>query len=119
MCVRECVCDWNEELTKFCENLTLRDIKFCAGPGDFNGASHLHLRGRHASTDLILFALQLFDWLVSVGHCHPHVVGCGQEQMARLSTSNGFLSDQMALYTKRLTETLPDKLCVCYLVNSG
>ncbi len=56
---------------------------------------------------------------ISVGHCHPHVVSCGQEQMARLQTSTGFLSDNLAVYTKRLIETLPDKLCVCYFLNSG
>ena len=56
---------------------------------------------------------------LSVGHCHPHVVSAGQEQMAKLTTSNGFLSDTLALYAKRLVETLPERLCVCYFVNSG
>jgi len=54
-----------------------------------------------------------------VGHCHPHVVGAGQEQMGRLSSSQGFLTDQLSLYAKKLIETLPDRLCVCYFVNSG
>ncbi|KAK6165180.1 hypothetical protein SNE40_023622 [Patella caerulea] len=54
-----------------------------------------------------------------VGHCHPHVVSAGQTQMAMLTTCAGFLNDQMAEYAKRLISTLPDKLCVCFFVNSG
>jgi hypothetical protein len=55
----------------------------------------------------------------SVGHCHPYVVSVGQEQMGKLTTSNGFLSDSASQYAKRLVETLPENLCVCYFVNSG
>ncbi|XP_069123550.1 5-phosphohydroxy-L-lysine phospho-lyase-like isoform X1 [Argopecten irradians] len=54
-----------------------------------------------------------------VGHCHPHVVHAGQEQMARMTTSAGFLNETMVDYAKRVVETLPDKLCVCFFVNSG
>ncbi|ESO87374.1 hypothetical protein LOTGIDRAFT_81966, partial [Lottia gigantea] len=54
-----------------------------------------------------------------VGHCHPHVVNAGQTQMGLLTTSNGFLNDNMTEYARRLIATLPDKLCVCYFVNSG
>ncbi|CAL1543173.1 unnamed protein product [Lymnaea stagnalis] len=54
-----------------------------------------------------------------VGHCHPHVVSAGQEQMAKLTSSFGFLNDQTALYAKRLISTLPETLCVCFFVSSG
>ncbi|KAK3089803.1 hypothetical protein FSP39_006659 [Pinctada imbricata] len=54
-----------------------------------------------------------------VGHCHPHVVLAGQEQMAQLTTCAGFLDDKMVEYAKRIIETLPDQLCVCYFLNSG
>ncbi|KAK7111388.1 5-phosphohydroxy-L-lysine phospho-lyase-like isoform X1 [Littorina saxatilis] len=54
-----------------------------------------------------------------VGHCHPHVVSAGQEQMARLTTSAGFLNEQMSEYSKRLISTLPESLCVCFFLNSG
>lgn len=54
-----------------------------------------------------------------VGHCHPHVVSAGQEQMSKLVTCSGFLSDCQVEYAKRLIETLPEDLCVCYFVNSG
>jgi len=55
----------------------------------------------------------------AVGHCHPHVVHAGQGQMARLSTSAGFLHDNMVEYAKRIIETFPVKLSVCFFVNSG
>ncbi|XP_005100294.1 5-phosphohydroxy-L-lysine phospho-lyase isoform X1 [Aplysia californica] len=54
-----------------------------------------------------------------VGHCHPHVVGVGQEQMSKLASSYGFLNEQTALYAKRLVSTLPESLCVCFFVSSG
>ncbi|XP_076459941.1 5-phosphohydroxy-L-lysine phospho-lyase-like [Babylonia areolata] len=54
-----------------------------------------------------------------VGHCHPHVVSAGQEQMARLTSSAGFLNEQMSEYAKRLVSTLPESLCVCFFLNSG
>ena len=57
--------------------------------------------------------------MITVGHCHPHVVSCGQEQMAQLASSSGFLSEALSMYAKRLIETLPEELCVCYFVNSG
>ncbi|XP_076457341.1 5-phosphohydroxy-L-lysine phospho-lyase-like [Babylonia areolata] len=54
-----------------------------------------------------------------VGHCHPHVVSAGQEQMAKLTTNNGFLNDVMSEYAQRLVSTLPESLCVCFFLNSG
>ncbi|GFR74301.1 alanine--glyoxylate aminotransferase [Elysia marginata] len=54
-----------------------------------------------------------------VGHCHPHVVGAGQEQMAKLSCSSGFLNEQASLYAKHLVSTLPESLCVCFFLSSG
>ena len=58
-------------------------------------------------------------FLFSVGHCHPHVVSVGQEQMSKLVTCPGFLSECQVEYAKRIIESLPEKLCVCYFVNSG
>ena len=55
----------------------------------------------------------------AVGHCHPHVVSAGQEQMAKLTTSAGFLTDCTSEYAKRLISTLPESLCVCFFLNSG
>ncbi|XP_037084074.1 5-phosphohydroxy-L-lysine phospho-lyase-like [Pollicipes pollicipes] len=54
-----------------------------------------------------------------VGHCHPHVVSRGQQQMARLVWAQGFLCDALSLYLKELTDMMPEQLSVCYLVNSG
>lgn len=54
-----------------------------------------------------------------VGHCHPHVVGAGQDQMSKLTTAYGFLTDLQVEYAKRIVELLPENLCVCYFLNSG
>lgn len=56
---------------------------------------------------------------VAVGHCHPDVVKAGAEQMQQLNTNSRFLHDNLVLYAQRLQATLPDKLSVCYFVNSG
>jgi len=54
-----------------------------------------------------------------VGHCHPQVVGAGQNQMAKLSTAQGFVTDVLNNYIKELVSSLPEPLNVCYLTNSG
>lgn len=54
-----------------------------------------------------------------VGHCHPQVVRAGQEQMAVLNTNTRYLHEHLARYVRRLADTLPDPLRVCFLVCSG
>jgi len=54
-----------------------------------------------------------------VGHCHPRVVAAGQQQMAQLNTNTRFLHENIVGYAKRLAETLPPALEVCFIVNSG
>ncbi|UWY26949.1 aminotransferase class III-fold pyridoxal phosphate-dependent enzyme [Flavobacterium sp. TR2] len=54
-----------------------------------------------------------------VGHCHPVVVRKMQHQIATLNTNTRYLNDAITDYAKKLTATLPEKLSVCYFVNSG
>ncbi len=54
-----------------------------------------------------------------VGHCHPVVVKRMQKQIATLNTNTRYLNDNMMEYAKRLTDTLPPSLSVCYFTNSG
>jgi 4-aminobutyrate aminotransferase-like enzyme len=54
-----------------------------------------------------------------VGHCHPHVVRAGQEQMARLNTNTRYLTDAHVTYAERLVSTLPAPLDTVFLLNSG
>lgn len=61
----------------------------------------------------------LINAIFTVGHCHPEVVRAGQEQMALLSTNMRFLHDNIVICARRLTSMLPEKLSVCFLVNSG
>ena len=47
------------------------------------------------------------------------VVNAGQGQMTKLVTAQGFVSDVLRKYVKRLVESLPEPLSVVYLTNSG
>ena len=54
-----------------------------------------------------------------VGHSHPRVVRPAQDQMALLNTNTRYLHDTVVEYAEALTATLPDRLSVCFFVNSG
>lgn len=63
--------------------------------------------------------LDAYNNVAHVGHCHPKVVGAGQQQMAVLNSNTRYLSDLIIRYAERLTATLPASLRVCFFVNSG
>lgn len=63
--------------------------------------------------------LDCINNVAHVGHCHPHVVEAGAQQMSLLSTNSRYLHDNLVLYAQRLTRLFPPKLSVCYFVNSG
>ncbi len=54
-----------------------------------------------------------------VGHCHPKVLGAAKKQMAALNTNTRYLHDNLVVYAKQLCSTMPDRLEVCFFVNSG
>lgn len=54
-----------------------------------------------------------------VGHCHPLVVQAAHGQNQVLNTNSRYLHDNIVDYAQRLSETLPQKLCVFYFLNSG
>jgi 4-aminobutyrate aminotransferase-like enzyme len=54
-----------------------------------------------------------------VGHCHPHVVKAGQQQMEVLNTNTRYLHENLARYAERLCARLPEPLRVCFFVCSG
>ena len=56
---------------------------------------------------------------LAVGHCHPLVVQAAHEQNQVLNTNSRYLHDNIVDYAQRLSETLPEKLCVFYFLNSG
>jgi len=63
--------------------------------------------------------LDCINNVAHVGHSHPDVVKAGAEQMELLNTNSRFLHDNLVNYAQKLQATLPDKLSVCYFVNSG
>jgi len=54
-----------------------------------------------------------------VGHGHPKVVAALFQQALVLNTNTRYLHPYLVEYAKRLTDTLPDPLSVCFFVNSG
>ncbi|XP_028973422.2 ethanolamine-phosphate phospho-lyase isoform X2 [Esox lucius] len=63
--------------------------------------------------------LDCINNVAHVGHSHPIVVKAGAKQMELLNTNSRFLHDNLVQYAQRLQATLPEKLSVCYFVNSG
>ena len=63
--------------------------------------------------------LDAYNNVPHVGHCHPRVVQAGQEQMAQLNTNTRYLHELVNRYAERLAASMPDRLSVCYFVNSG
>lgn len=63
--------------------------------------------------------LDAYNNVPHVGHCHPHVVKAGQDQMALLNTNTRYLHDLINVYAEKLSATLPEQLSVCFFVNSG
>jgi alanine-glyoxylate transaminase/(R)-3-amino-2-methylpropionate-pyruvate transaminase len=57
---------------------------------------------------------------VSVGHCHPRVVGAATAQNERLQHATTiYLHPNIAEYGRALAAKMPGDLKVCYFVNSG
>lgn len=54
-----------------------------------------------------------------VGHSHPDVTKAVSNQLAILNTNTRFLNDNMLHLAKKLTDSLPGKLSVCFFCNSG
>lgn len=54
-----------------------------------------------------------------VGHENPRVVAAGQAQMAILNTNTRYLHENLIKFVGELLTTLPPKLNVAFLVNSG
>jgi 4-aminobutyrate aminotransferase-like enzyme len=54
-----------------------------------------------------------------VGHAHPRVVEAAVAQMRLLNTNTRYVHESVLRYAERLTALLPDRLEVCYFVNSG
>jgi len=76
-------------------------------------------KGQYMYTESGEEFLDCINNVCHVGHCHPHVVKAGQEQMAILNTNSRFLHDNLVLYAERLASTFPADLRVVFFVNSG
>lgn len=73
----------------------------------------------HMVNKIILKLWKKVNGYFLVGHCHPAVVEAGCQQMSILNTNNRFLHDNILLCAQRILNTMPEKLSVCFFVNSG
>ena len=63
--------------------------------------------------------LDCINNVAHVGHGNKQVLLAVSRQLSLLNTNSRFLHDNLSIYAKRLTSYFPEKLSVCYLVNSG
>jgi acetylornithine/succinyldiaminopimelate/putrescine aminotransferase/Ser/Thr protein kinase RdoA (MazF antagonist) len=63
--------------------------------------------------------LDAYNNVPHVGHCHPRVVSAAHEQMKTLNTNTRYLHHLLNEYARRVTDTMPEKLDVCFFVNSA
>ncbi|MFW9806135.1 MAG: aminotransferase class III-fold pyridoxal phosphate-dependent enzyme, partial [Candidatus Thorarchaeota archaeon] len=54
-----------------------------------------------------------------VGHSNPRIVEVLRQQASVLNTNTRYLTENLVMYAKRITDKLPKKLCICFFVNSG
>ncbi len=76
-------------------------------------------RGVHLFDVLGRAYLDCVNNVAHVGHEHPHVVRAGQRQMAVLNTNTRYLHEEAVAYAERLAALFPDRLRICFFVNSG
>ncbi|OCT97108.1 ethanolamine-phosphate phospho-lyase-like [Xenopus laevis] len=76
-------------------------------------------RGQYMFDEKEARYLDCINNVAHVGHSHPEVTKAALKQMELLNTNSRFLHDNLVRYAECLTSTLPEKLSVCYFVNSG
>ena len=63
--------------------------------------------------------LDCYNNVVSVGHCHPHVVEALYKQASTLNTHTRYLHENVVELAERLTAKLPDPIEVCIFTCTG
>lgn len=63
--------------------------------------------------------LDAYNNVVSVGHCHPHVVEAVQAQAATLITHTRYLHEGILTYAENLLATLPEEIDRVMFLCSG
>jgi len=63
--------------------------------------------------------LDAYNNVPHVGHAHPRLQARVSEQLKRLNTNTRYLHPAQSALSRKIISKMPEKLCVCYLVNSG
>ena len=63
--------------------------------------------------------LDAYNNVPHVGHSHPRIQRIATKQLQQLNTNTRYLHPILNEFSKVILDTMPDKLSVCYFVNSG
>ncbi len=63
--------------------------------------------------------LDAYNNVPHVGHAHPRIQALAVRQMAMLNTNTRYLHPAQIAFAETLTAKLPERLSVCFFVNSG
>jgi len=63
--------------------------------------------------------LDAYNNVPHVGHAHPRIQAAATRQMAVLNTNTRYLHPAQTAFAEALTAKLPQRLSVCFFVNSG
>lgn len=63
--------------------------------------------------------LDAYNNVPHVGHAHPRIQALAARQMAILNTNTRYLHPAQIAFAETLTAKLPERLSVCFFVNSG
>ena len=63
--------------------------------------------------------LDAYNNVPHVGHAHPRIQAVAADQLKRLNSNTRYLHPAQTAFAEKLLSKLPDKLDVCFFVNSG
>jgi 4-aminobutyrate aminotransferase-like enzyme/Ser/Thr protein kinase RdoA (MazF antagonist)/murein DD-endopeptidase MepM/ murein hydrolase activator NlpD len=63
--------------------------------------------------------LDAYNNVPHVGHAHPRIQAVAADQLKRMNSNTRYLHPAQTAFAEKLLSKLPDKLDVCFFVNSG
>jgi len=63
--------------------------------------------------------LDAYNNVPHVGHAHPRIQAVAADQLKRMNSNTRYLHPAQTAFAKKILSKMPDRLQVCYFVNSG
>jgi 4-aminobutyrate aminotransferase-like enzyme/Ser/Thr protein kinase RdoA (MazF antagonist) len=63
--------------------------------------------------------LDAYNNVPHVGHAHPRIQAVAADQLKRMNSNTRYLHPVQTAFAQKILSKLPDRLSVCFLVNSG